>query len=110
MSDFTIKKGDTRPIIKATLSDASGALNLTGTTVKLVLRNASSGVIARRTCTLDDAALGKVSYAWIATPTDVATEASYYASFEVTYADTSLLSVPSSGYFTIDVVPNAMAV
>lgn len=104
---FVIRKGDTRPIIKATLSDANGALNLTGTTVKLALRNTSTGAIQRLSCTLTDASNGRVERAWLAA--DTAAEANYDATFEVTYTDLSILSVPSDDYGRVVVSPNIMA-
>lgn len=101
MPDFTIKRGDTYPPIKATLTDQDGAINLTSATaVYLLLSSASPLIVAA--CTIVDAAAGKVSYAWQAS--DTATVRQFTGEFEIHWAAGGVETVPNSDTITVSVV------
>lgn len=71
ISDFRIKKGDTLPTVRATLSDEEGVFDLTNCTVKFVFRNSQSGVAVKKDASVVSATAGEVEYAWGAGDTDV---------------------------------------
>lgn len=110
MDPFTIKRGDTRPLLDATLSDDDGPVDLTGATVRLVVRRATprcgevGALLLKRECEIIDAAAGKVRYAW--QPDDTATVGSYAAEFEVAFVGGGLWTFPSAGYVAIIITPD----
>ena len=101
---MVIKRGDTHPPFKATLSDAAGAANLTGATVKLILKTkgATPTIVVNAACVITDALQGKVQYNWIAA--DTAAVNSLDGECEVTWADGKITTFPNEGYFAVDIV------
>ncbi len=104
MPDITIKQHDTWPPLKATLSDSVGPVNLTGATVKVILKdnNLISPTTIIGNCTLVDAANGKVAYTW--TAPDTANVNTFNGEFEVTWGDSTITTFPNVGYFTLAMV------
>lgn len=98
MADFTIKQGDTKPEIRATLKDANGtAINLTGATVRFHLSAKVSGTVkVDSPATVISASEGIVQYAWSTGDTDTA--GVYNAEWEITFSDGSVQTVPNDGY------------
>lgn len=91
--DFEIPKGRLLPILTATLTDANGAINLTGATVRFQMRLPGSSTLkVDAAATVVNAVAGQVSYAWQGTDTD--TPALYVAWFEVTYSGPKPLNAP----------------
>lgn len=104
MADFTIKRGDNVPILEATLSDQDGPINLTGATVKLIMKGkgTASGTTISGTCVIVSAAAGTVSYSWLTGNTDVV--GSYDLEFQITYSGGGIETVPNDGYKSVEIV------
>lgn len=89
MSDFQLPKGALLPLLTATLSDENGAINLTGATVKFQMRLPGSSTLkVDANATVVSAALGQVSYTWVAADTD--TIGIYVGWFLITFAAKNL--------------------
>lgn len=106
MADFTIKRNDLLPAIRAYLKNADGtALDLTGRSVKFIMRLRSAADLSaakvNTTASITDATAGLVSYQWVGTDTDTA--GAYIGEFE-TLLGAQKQTVPSGGYVTVDVV------
>jgi hypothetical protein len=112
---FTIKQGDTRPFLRATLKKASSqpiplglavirfnmAPAVAGTGLSIARASALNleGTIDAETgATLGD---GVVEYRWA--PGDTAVVSIYRAEFEVTFADGTVETWPNSGYIDVEV-------
>jgi len=99
---FSIKAGDRLPKLRATLSDADGAIDLTAATgVQFRFHNKATGVTKTGTATVVSAASGVVEYEWAAG--DTSAPGDCWGEFVITWSGL-LETVPSSGYveFTID--------
>ncbi len=108
--EFFRKKGDREEPITVILKDDSGAVNLTGATVKFTMSNATSGAVkvSQGACTIatqTGATIGQVTYSWGATDTD--TVGRYYAEFRVTFGDGKKATFPSNEdvYIIINIQP-----
>lgn len=104
MSTFYIKEGDTSPAIEYALSPVTIALN--GASVVFNMRDRRGTVkVNRAAATITDDGVSTdtptVQYDWVSADTDTA--GTYYAEFEVTYADTSVESFPNQGFITVEV-------
>ena len=91
--DYTTTIGDTGNSLQATISDESGPLDLTGTTVELNMTNRVTGdTVGPITMTIDDASAGEVSHTWAPYPA----AGDYDARYTVVAAQP--LFAPSSGF------------
>jgi hypothetical protein len=101
--DFVIKKGDLLPAIVATLKDANGPVDLTGTTVKFILRKVgATATKVNATAAIDGDQVnnkGKVSYTWVGTDTDTA--GVYEAEWQATFTGSKPMTFPNDGYNVI---------
>ena len=103
MAVFTMRQNDTAPSISATLTDAAGtAIDLTSATVKFQMIFRNGEVKIDTTATVDDAAAGEVSYAWVAADTDTA--GWFRAYWEVTFADGTIRTFPTPAHTTVRIV------
>lgn len=94
---FKIKQGDRLPKFTATISDANGAVNLTGCTVKFIV-----GSILNATMTVTNALTGAVEYAWA--NNDTATPGFYSAEIEVTFEDGKKMTFPNDSYVAVHIL------
>lgn len=102
MADFTIKRGDTLPVIAATLADENGPIDLTGATVRFHLRTALTGEIAvDGAATVTDADAGTVEYEWEAG--DTAVDGDYRAEWEITFSGGATLTCPNDTDTTLTI-------
>jgi hypothetical protein len=100
---FTIKQNDRSPPITATLTAGGSAVDLSGCTVKFIMRapGASSAKV-NTAATIVSASAGTVSYSWGATDTDTA--GLYQAEWEVTFAGGIKRTWPAEDYLYILIV------
>lgn len=99
---ISIKKGDTARAITDTLSLAGSPINLTGAAVVLVWN--LNGTVSRKTATIVSAAAGTVSYA--PEPADVSTVGTVLLEWEITFADTTVLTVPTLRPIRLEILPD----
>lgn len=103
---FIIKKGDTLPVINATLTTGPTAgsqtpVNLTSASVVLVLKPTSGGAASRKTASIVSALNGTVKYDWVAGDTNTA--GTYNAEWEVTFSGGGIQTFPNDAYFQITI-------
>jgi hypothetical protein len=88
MTNIEMTKGDTLPVVTATLRDRSGVVNLTNATVRFV---STMGI--DQACTVTNAAGGIVTW----TPTGLTLKAgSWISRFVVTFQSGAILSFPNA--------------
>tara|TARA_R100001086_G_scaffold16743_2_gene8190 strand:- start:482 stop:799 length:318 start_codon:yes stop_codon:yes gene_type:complete len=93
---FYIKKGDTSPILQATLTDYNGdPVNLTAADVQFRMENFDGTLKVNAACTVTDATNGVITYTFTTDDTDTA--GTYKAEFEATYSDASVETFPNKG-------------
>lgn len=111
MSTFSIKEGDTLPVLEVALLDPDGsAHDLTGvTSVKLIVRSSPTTTF-EKTMTVHDAEAGLVRYAW--QPTDwtdssiLNVEAGLSRELEMEYevvSGSNKMTFPTNGYDTLHI-------
>jgi hypothetical protein len=108
---FTIKQGDTRPRVIATLYDNFGGagqavINLsTASSVTFLMRAVGSAAgdppDVEGACSVTNAAGGVVEYTWQPGDTDVI--GAYEAEFEIVWADGGVQTVPNASYLSVEV-------
>ncbi len=96
-----IKRGDTARKFIDAFTIEGDPIDLTGATVKFILKNIASGEVFTRNATITDAAEGEVEYQPIAA--DVATVGRYVAEWEITYTGGKKQTVPEEHYINIEV-------
>lgn len=93
-----LKAGDLAPKLIGDLN-----ADVTGATVVAKLRRVHTAVTMSKTCTLDDATNGIVSYQWVAGDTDV--PGSYIVEFLVTFSGGTPQRFPQRSYREISILP-----
>lgn len=106
MADFTIKRNDRLPKLRATLQQGSPAtaIDLTSAvSVKAIFKQVSPGIASfNGACSIITASAGIVEYAWGAT--DTQTSGTYNGEFEITWSTGVTETVPNDSYFTLTIV------
>lgn len=101
MTAFAITQGDTLPTLDATLARNGTAEDVTGATVTLYYRLRAGGLVLSKAATLVTPASGIVRVTFATT--DTATTGVYDAHFRVVFTDTSVLTFPNNGFFTLTI-------
>lgn len=102
MADFNLKQHDTWPPMEATLRDANVPIDLTGSSVLMLLKTSSGGTLFSRTCTIVAPGTdGNVKYDWI--PADTANVNAFNMEFEITFPDGKIATIPNVGYYSVEV-------
>ena len=106
-ADYVVKQGDTANTLNAALTYNDGtAVNLTGATVKFVMRAYTAANPAiNAAATIVTPAAGTVSYTF--TAADTATAGTYEAVFQVTFSGGTTQTFPTDGTLEIWVEENA---
>lgn len=104
MSDVVMKVNDLLPTLDATLKDADGEYDLTGDTVRFVMRSSGGTVIADQTSTGSNVTIlgatsGRVRFTWQSTEVD--TPGNFLAEFETLSSDSKRLTFPNAGHIEI---------
>lgn len=95
-----IKKGDRLPALVATLRAAGSAVNLTGGSVKFIMRSVNGGTPKiNAAATLTTPASGIVTYDWAAADTD--TPGKYHAEFQYTTAGGLKQTFPNNEHLVV---------
>jgi hypothetical protein len=103
-ADFYIARGDTLPILEATLLNADGTpINLTGADVTFRMKFVATSVSKiNSAATIVDAAAGKVSYVWTGSNTDTA--GLFIADFLIAFSNgIDFEKVPNSDFIRVHI-------
>lgn len=111
MSTFTMKKGDTLPVLLVTLQDGTpAAINVSGSssiTFRMRKTDAAAHVykVNKAAAFNTDGIDGKVKVALTAAETD--TPGDYLGEFVINWGGGNFQTAPSDGYVAISIVDNA---
>lgn len=98
---ITIKRNDTRDAIKATLSNESGPVDLTGATVRFLMSKGSTVKVDRQ-AEIQDAVNGIVWMVFDQGDTDET--GTFKAEFEVTFSDARIETFPNDSFILINII------
>lgn len=107
MTSFTLRKGDRLPAYTATLTDSAGtAVNLTGGTVRLSMRElgSTSNKIDNASATVVSATAGTITYAWAAADTN--TTGLYFMEAEFTNSGSLERTFPNPDFTLVHITPS----
>jgi hypothetical protein len=96
-----LKKNDTRDNIKATLSNESGPVDLTGASVRFLMSKRGVNKVDRQV-QIQDAANGIVWMVFEQGDTDE--QGLFQAEFEVTFPDARIETFPNDGFILINII------
>jgi len=99
---IVLKRGDTRPALKATLKSNGAPVDLSGASVRFVMKG--QGLTIDRQAEIVDAAGGVVRVVF--EPGDTDQSGTYHAEFEATFSDGRKETYPSHGYVQIQILPD----
>jgi hypothetical protein len=105
--DFTIKRGDRLPALRATLLRSDGtAQDLSAATAQVFIYQdedqASAAVVGTGTVVVVDAVAGIVEYPWATA--DTANAGRFLGEFEIQFGAGVRLTFPNGGFILFDVV------
>lgn len=100
---FTIKQNDTVPALEAQLLDADGKpVNLDMCGVRFHMRDGYGKKEINRPATIMDVEQGRIRVDWQVGDTD--TTGIFKCEFQITFTDSTILTVPNDGYFLVYIV------
>jgi hypothetical protein len=100
---FKLKQNDTKIALKAVLENESGAVDLTGATVRFLMSDYQrSTVIIDNAAEIKDALTGEVWYVFNSTET--ANAGVFKSEFEATFSDGRVETFPTDGYTLIEII------
>ena len=102
MATYTIniKKGDRLPLVVATLRQSGSLVNLTGGSVKFIMKSVTGGAVkVNAACALTTPASGIVTYSWALADTD--TPGKYHAEFQYTDAGGLRMTFPNNEHLVV---------
>ncbi len=102
MTTAYIKRNDTARVISDALTLDGAAINLTGATVSLCLRNITTGASFKHAATVTNAVGGRVEYAMQAA--DTATAGRFRLEWEIVLSSGAVLTVPDDDYHTLNIL------
>src|SRR6185436_11340913 len=91
-----MKTGDTEPPVDATLCDRNGPVDLTGASVRFIMRSPTGAIKVNAPAVIIDGPKAIVKYLW--GPTDTDTPDAYRAEFEVSFPGGSVATWPNDDY------------
>lgn len=102
---FKMKKDDTRPYLKVTVTDENGdAVSLVSATVKFSMTtddDTRTAKVSEQACNITDESNGVAEYRWSASDTDTAGD--YLGEFQVTLSDSTVFTVPNDDSLKIKI-------
>lgn len=104
MASLTIKRNDLARKIEDVLKIDGAAIDLTGSSVSIVLRNKTTGSTIKRAASIVDAASGQVEYQFASG--DTATAGAYELEWEIVFPDTKPLTIPDNSYHLLNILPD----
>jgi len=103
MTTFKIKKGDTKPVLAATLQYSNGsAIDLNNAEVYFCMGGTDYAAYTSGACSITGSDTGQCQYAWTGT-TDTSTAGTYFGEFEVTWSAGSILTLPNNHSLKIEI-------
>lgn len=101
VADIYLTQNRRLPVLYAALRDYQGLINLSSASaVKFVMMNTGGVNKINSSCTITDATIGQVSYAWASG--DVDTAGTFYAKFMVTIGGQDL-PIPSDRFLVVEI-------
>ena len=105
---FTIKRGDTLPVLSVTLNSPDTAVDLTTAgSVKFLFRLGTT-TLERTGVVVGAPTLGVVAYTFVDADWDVGEfeDGIYRMEVQITFADLTILTIPTLGYAKLVVLPD----
>ena len=100
MTTVYLKQNDTKPDLQITVNDdQDAAIDVSNTTIAFHMNDSTGTSKVDSAGTIVTAASGIIKYIWATG--DLDTIGTYNAEFQITFSDSSILTVPSKGYLTI---------
>lgn len=102
--EHVMKRHDREPSISRRLLQGGAPIDLTGCTVKFIMKSATGDVKVEAAAVIVAATTGDVRYDWTSADTDTAGK--FRAEWEIIKPSTKPLTVPSKGYIPIIIEPD----
>jgi hypothetical protein len=97
-----VRRGDDARIFGEQLLIGTTPINLSGSSVTLVLHDPSTSTTTRRTATVTSAVSGSVQYQFV--EADVETAGTKLMEWEIINSAGKELTIPTTGYYVLDII------